>query len=151
MKSIRSIQQAQQRLLHQINGLAERAIFGSVSETYRTCGQPGCRCKQGEKHGPHLYISFRGEGGKTTGYYVPQPLVEAVRDGVEAWKQFQALAREVAELNRERLWISRASPATAERVRRRKGDPSQTRPAKRVRSAAAGRRQAVGSRPASDR
>jgi hypothetical protein len=59
-------------------GLAERAIFGSLSETYRTCGQPGCRCKQGEKHGPHLYISFRGEEGRTTGYYVPQALGAAV-------------------------------------------------------------------------
>ena len=139
MKSIRRIQQAQQRLRYEMNGLAERTIFGSVSETYRTCGQPGCRCKRGEKHGPHLDISFRSEGGKTTGYYVPQPLVEAVRDGVEAWKQFQALAREVAELNRERLWISRASPVTGERVRRRKGGPSQARPAKRIRAAAAGR------------
>src|SRR2546428_12686712 len=95
---------------------AERAIFGSVSETYRTCGQPDCRCKQGEKHGPHLYISFRGQEGKTTGYYVPQPLGKAVRDGVEAWKQFQALARELADLNRERLLVSRASPAAASRV-----------------------------------
>jgi integrase len=64
--------------------LAERAIFGSLSETYRTCGQPDCRCKQGEKHGPHLYISFRGQEGKTTGYYVSQALSAAVREGVEA-------------------------------------------------------------------
>src|SRR5713226_2820955 len=151
MSSIRRIQQAQQRLLRQLTGLAERAIFGSLSETYRTCGQPDCRCKQGEKHGPHLYISFRGQEGKTTGYYVPQPLGKAVRDGVEAWKQFQALARELADLNRERLWVSLASPAAASRVRRRKDGPSQARAAKRVRSAAAGRRQAVGSRLASDR
>ena len=83
MSSIRSAQTAQRRRLRQLTGLAERAIFGSLSETYRTCGQPACRCKQGEKHGPHLYISFRGQGGKTTGYYVPQPLGKAVRDGVE--------------------------------------------------------------------
>src|SRR5574341_603730 len=151
MKSIRSIQQAQRRLLREMTALAERTIFGSLSETYRTCGQPGCRCKQGEKHGPHLYVSFRGEEGKTTGYYVPQPLSEAVRGGVEAWKRFQALARELAELNRERLWVSHASPAGAARMRRGKGGPSQPRPAKRVRSAAAGRRQAVGSHAATNR
>ena len=151
MASIRSIQRAQGRRLRQMTGLAGRAIFGSVSETYRTCGQPDCRCKQGEKHGPHLYISFRGQEGKTTGYYVPQPLGKAVRDGVEAWKQFQVLARELAELNREQLWVSQAFPAVASQVRRRKDGPSQARPAKRVRSAAAGRGQAVGPRPASDR
>ena len=151
MLSIRSIQQAQQRLLRQMTGLAERAIFGSVSETYRTCGQAECRCKQGEKHGPHVYISFRGQEGKTTGYYVPSALADAVRDGVEAWKKLQALARELAELNRERLWVSQASPAGASRMRRRKDGPPQARPAKRVRSAAAGRGQAVRPRPASDR
>src|SRR6266540_6751975 len=105
MSSIRSIQRAQQRLQREMARLAEQAIFGSLSETYRTCGQAECRCKQGEKHGPHLYISFRGQEGKTTGYYVPQALSAAVRDGVEAWKQFQALARDLAELNRERLWV----------------------------------------------
>src|SRR6266508_2955721 len=151
MSSIRSIQRAQQRLQREMARLAEQAIFGSLSETYRTCGQAECRCKQGEKHGPHLYISFRGQEGKTTGYYVPQPLADAVRDGVEAWKQFQVLARELAELNRKRLWVSQASPVSASRVRRRKDGPPQARPAKRVRSAAAGRGQAVGPRPASDR
>src|SRR6266704_4255943 len=150
MSSIRSIQRAQQqRRQREMARLAERAIFGSLSETYRTCGQPDCRCKQGEKHGPHLYISFRGKEGKTTGYYVPSPLADAVRDGVEAWKKLQALARELAELNRERLWVSHASPAAASRMRRRKGGSSQARPAKRVRSAAAGRGQAVGPRSAS--
>jgi hypothetical protein len=151
MRSIRSIQQAQQRLLREMTALAERAIFGSLSETYRTCGQPGCRCKQGEKHGPHLYISFRGEEGKTTGYYVPQALGAAVRDGIEAWKQFQARARELAELNRERLWVSHASPVGAGRVRRKKDDPPQPRSTKRLRGAATGRREALESGLAPDR
>src|SRR5215510_4609017 len=151
MSSIRSIQQAQQQRRREMSRLAQQAIFGSLSETYRTCGQPDCRCKQGEKHGPHLYISFRGKEGKTTGYYVPPALAEAVREGVEAWKKLQALARELADLNREHLWVSHALPVATSRVRRRRGGSSQARAAKRVRSAAAGRGQAVGSRPASNR
>ena len=59
------------KLLHQIVRLADVAVFGTVSETYRTCGRPGCHCQQrgGQKHGPHLNVSYRGETGKTTGYY----------------------------------------------------------------------------------
>src|SRR5512139_660047 len=151
MRSIRSIRQAQRRLLREMAALARRSIFGSLSETYRTCGQAGCRCKQGEKHGPHLYVSFRGEEGKTTGYYVPQPLGEAVRDGVEAWRQFQARARELAELNRERLWMRHGSRGVAVRVRRGNDGPPQPRPAKRVRGAAAGRGEAVDPAVAQDR
>src|SRR2546430_11454873 len=59
------------KLLSEIERLAEVAIFGTLSETYRTCGSPGCHCQTGgPKHGPHLNISYRGEKGKTTGYYV---------------------------------------------------------------------------------
>src|SRR5437899_8682653 len=57
------------KLLSEIERLAEVAIFGTLSETYRTCGSPGCHCQTGgPKHGPHLNISYRGEKGKTTGY-----------------------------------------------------------------------------------
>ena len=59
-------------LLAEIERLAGTVIFGTISETYRTCGNAGCRCHgEGPKHGPHLYVSFRGDAGKTTGYYVP--------------------------------------------------------------------------------
>lgn len=96
-------------LLARLSRLARRALFGTLSETYRTCGKPGCRCHEGEKHGPHLYMSFRGKDGKTTGYYVPQVLAEEVRAGVAAWHDLQDVLKELAEVNRRRLWETRAS------------------------------------------
>jgi hypothetical protein len=96
-------------LLTRLSRLARHALFGTLSETYRTCGKPGCRCHAGDKHGPHLYISFRGNDGKTTGYYVPQSLAEDVRAGVTAWRDLQDLLKELAEVNRKRLWQTRAS------------------------------------------
>jgi hypothetical protein len=54
------------------------------------------------KHGPHLNVSYRGEKGKTTGYYVPKAAEEATREGVAAWRQMQQCLRELAELNKER-------------------------------------------------
>ena len=93
----------QQKLLSAMERLAQVAVFGTLSETYRTCGQPGCRCHQGgPKHGPHLYISYRGEQGKTTGYYVPKGAEEATREGVAAWQKLQECLRELAEINKER-------------------------------------------------
>jgi len=102
-------------LLRRLSQLARRALFGTLSETYRTCGRPGCHCQRGQKHGPHLYMSFRGPSGTTTGYYVPQALAEATRRGVVAWQELQALLRELAEVNRERLWASRISPSKTPR------------------------------------
>jgi hypothetical protein len=62
----RSVEAAAQRrkLLGEIARLAEIAIFGTLSETYRTCGRAGCHCQgDGPKHGPHLNVSYRGEKG----------------------------------------------------------------------------------------
>ena len=91
------------RLLRQIQRLAGVAVFGTLSETYRTCGRAGCHCQSGgPKHGPHLQISYRGEQGKTTGYYVPKEAEATTREGVAAWQQLQSCLRELAELNKER-------------------------------------------------
>ena len=50
----------------------------------------------------HLYISYRGEKGKTTGYYVPKGAEEATREGVAAWQELDECMRELAEMNKER-------------------------------------------------
>lgn len=96
--------QRREILFNDIARLAEHAIFGTLSETYRTCGTPGCRCHgDGPKHGPHLYVSYRSLAGKTTGYYVPTAARDAIRDGVAAWHLLQERLRELAELNKERI------------------------------------------------
>ena len=35
------------KLLGTIERLAEIAVFGTLSETYRTCGREGCHCHEG--------------------------------------------------------------------------------------------------------
>jgi hypothetical protein len=47
-------------------------------------------------------VSYRGEKGKTTGYYVPKAAEKATREGVAAWQQMQRCLRELAKLNKER-------------------------------------------------
>jgi hypothetical protein len=101
----RSVDSAAQRrkLLGKMARLAEIAIFGTLSETYRTCGQAGCHCQgAGPKHGRHLNVSYRGEKGKTTGYYVPKGAEEVTRQGVAAWQEMQQCLRALAELNKDR-------------------------------------------------
>ena len=116
-------------LLRRLLPLARQAIFGTLSETYRTCGRAGCHCQAGPKHGPHLYVSFRGPTGTTAGYYVPQALGPRVRTGVAAWQTLQAQLRELAELNRRQLWASRPPRPKARRALRRADGPTRVRPA----------------------
>lgn len=106
--SITKTQRPRETLLRRLSRLARHALFGTLSETYRTCGRPGCRCHQGHKHGPHLYVSFRGRNG-TTGYYVPQGLAQPMREGVAAWQELQGVLRKLAALNRQRLWLGKVA------------------------------------------
>ena len=129
MTSVTSTRGRRDALLRRLLPLARQALFGTLSETYRTCGRAGCRCQAGAKHGPHLYVSFRGSTGTTAGYYVPQALGPRVRTGVAAWQALQAQLRELAELNRRQLWASRSPRPTVRQSRRRADGPTRVRPA----------------------
>ena len=85
-------------------------LLGSASETYRTCGNPNCRCHgEGPKHGPHMYVNYKGEHGRTTGYYVPVALQARVREGLDAWREFYETAKQLALLNKEIMEEERPS------------------------------------------
>jgi hypothetical protein len=47
---------------------------------------PVVAAAEGPKRGPHMYISFRGDAGKTTGYYVPKAAQEEILAGIQAWQ-----------------------------------------------------------------
>lgn len=99
---MKQLQRRRDKAIERLRELAQTMLIGSASETYRTCGTPTCRCHStGPKHGPNVYVSYRGEHGKTTGYYVPKALHEPVFEGLAAWKEFQELAKEAAHLNQE--------------------------------------------------
>lgn len=83
--------------------LARHMVFGTIAERGRVCGKPTCHCARGEKHPAVQLVHWVG-AGKTQGQHVPHPLVASVREGVDAWHQFQAIARELAERNRAQVW-----------------------------------------------
>ena len=64
-------------------------------------------------------MSYRGENGRTTGYYVPKASHHTVREGVSAWKQFQALAKEIAHLNQALMAAERSTTTPRARDKRK--------------------------------
>jgi hypothetical protein len=106
-------------LVKQVAELASQVIFGSLSEMYRTCGTPGCRCHTtGPKHGPQLQVVYKGDNGKTTGYYVPIAAQSDIRRGVAAWREIQDAIRELAKLNRDEILERARSQRSARGPRR---------------------------------
>jgi hypothetical protein len=102
------LKQRRDKVLQELLELAPQILIGSASETYRTCGSQNCRCHgEGPKHGPHMYVAYKGDHGRTTGYYVPVALHQRVRDGHAAWKELHELVKEVAFLNQDIMHAER--------------------------------------------
>jgi len=117
-----SMSQRRVILLRRLPAVAARMLQGSLSETTRTCGRPGCCCQHGERHGPHTYLTFKTPEGRSSAVYVPAAWVREAQAGVKAWKQFWALAGEVAALNREvarARWRGRRAPRRRDAATRR--------------------------------
>lgn len=80
----------------------QQTLAGSVTEQTRRCGRPGCRCADGDPHGPYTYFSPRAHGrGRLR--YVPADLVELVRAWAGNGDRAQEVLVEIAAINAELL------------------------------------------------
>jgi hypothetical protein len=93
-------------LVRELQELAPKLLFGSLSTTYRTCGKASCACRMdaSKRHGPYTHVSYRGDG-RTQSYNVPTERSDEVTEGIAAWQRFQEIARELAEYRRRELGI----------------------------------------------
>ncbi|MFF2113643.1 DUF6788 family protein [Rhodococcus koreensis] len=83
-------------------GDVEQVLAGSLVEQTRRCGRPGCRCAEGEPHGPYAYFTPR-VAGRGRSRYVPAGLVAAVRARLTRGEQVQAVLVEISAINTELL------------------------------------------------
>jgi hypothetical protein len=73
-------------------------LAGSLAEQRRRCGKEGCRCAQGELHGPYAYLSVAGRM-----VYVPAVLAEAVRARLAGSARLREALEEISAVNLELL------------------------------------------------
>jgi len=96
-------------LLEELIALVPAMLQGSLTSTTRTCSTPNCRCRQGHRHGPHTYLTFKTLEGRGGTLYVPVAELERFEQGVAAWKRFKEVATQLAALNREEIERERRS------------------------------------------
>ena len=70
------------------------------------CGNPRCRCAQGEGH-PSWRLTYKDKDQKTVSVYVPVGMLQEVRQWIENHRAFKKLASEIsdAQLARVRLFV----------------------------------------------
>ncbi|MDQ3764809.1 MAG: hypothetical protein M3460_25795 [Actinomycetota bacterium] len=104
----RSVEPVQRALLARRRRLAsrlgdvEQVLAGSVVEQTRRCGKAGCRCSEGQPHGPYVYFAAK-TGGRGRLRYVPSTLVAAVRARLARAEQVEAVLAEISAINAELL------------------------------------------------
>ena len=83
-------------------GDVELLLAGSLVEQTRRCGKAGCRCAEGEPHGPYVYFAPK-TAGRGRLRYVPAALIEVVRRCVDTGAEVEAVLAEISAINTELL------------------------------------------------
>jgi hypothetical protein len=78
----------------------QASLEGSLVSQMRRCGKEGCRCAQGELHGPYVYLSI-SRGSDRRLLYVPAELAEVVRHHVSLTEQIEATLTAISAINLE--------------------------------------------------
>jgi hypothetical protein len=94
-----------ERLLSRLQELAAYAVQGSLVEVMVRCGKTSCACHDdpSRRHGPHLYLQFRGPKGRSTSRYIPRTHETQVRQAVDAWAEIGEVLLALGRDNREAL------------------------------------------------
>jgi hypothetical protein len=99
--SLRALRARRRRLAVRL-GDVEAVLVGSLVEQTRRCGKPGCRCAEGDPHGPYAYFAAK-TAGRGRSKYVPSNLVAVVRAGLARGEQVEAVLAEISAINTELL------------------------------------------------
>lgn len=100
--SVRQLRVRRQRLTRGLGDLAT-TLRGALLSQRRRCGKEGCRCQQGEWHGPYVYLAVGRAGGTRRLLYVPTELVAVVRRRVAQTGRIESALAEISAVNLELL------------------------------------------------
>src|SRR3984957_9808665 len=93
---------ARRRALAARLGDVQQVLAGSLTGQSRRCGRAGCRCADGEPHGPYAYFTPR-PAGRGRARYVPAALADVVRRYLQRGEQAGAVLAEISAINAELL------------------------------------------------
>jgi len=99
--SVRQLRTRRARMARQLPDI-EATLRGALHRQMRRCGKAGCRCADGELHGPYIYLSVRTDE-RTGLLYVPADVVEGVTRRVETTGRIEAALAEISAINLELL------------------------------------------------
>lgn len=98
MKTIEQLKAQRHTILRQFANVGDFRP-GSLSENYRKCGRPSCRCARQDGPGHPAWLLTRKVKGKSANRHIPNHALETTRQQVEQYHHFMDLVRQYAEVN----------------------------------------------------
>ena len=99
--SVRQLRARRRRLAASLAN-PQASLEGSLVSQMRRCGKEGCRCTQGELHGPYVYLSI-SRGANRRLVYVPAELAAVVQQHLQLNEQIEASLAAISAINLELL------------------------------------------------
>ena len=96
------------KLVHQLCELGP-VLRASLIQRFTQCGKPGCKCMQGEKHGPAYYLTVSYAKGRTRQIYVPKELQPLAEQWVRNYHQAMTVLEEISGINLELIRLKEAT------------------------------------------
>jgi hypothetical protein len=93
-------------------------LRGSLMERYLTCGNPGCKCARGERHGPVWYLSVTLDQSHRTGRTLASAQVEQVRRWIANYHRVKEHLEKISDINRELLRREKGQKKRRDKVRK---------------------------------
>lgn len=101
--SVPTLLRRRQALAKQLARLEPLVLRGSLIERYKRCGSAGCKCQQGQGHGPKYYLSISQAGGRPEMDYVPEEYSQQVSAYLQNFQKVRQVLEKICNINRELL------------------------------------------------
>ena len=79
-------------------GRLSQLLHGSWVERYSVCSRPGCKCHDGQRHGPRYYLVVN-EKGRQRQKYVSTSQVEVAQMGLAQYRRLREIVDRITHLN----------------------------------------------------
>lgn len=101
--STKELRQNRQVLIGQLAAFEGKILRGSLIESYKKCGKPGCKCATGAGHGPKHSMTVNFPKRKPENDYIPLEYVVQVKEYIENYQRFKEIIEQICMINREIL------------------------------------------------
>lgn len=101
--SANELRKNRQDLIDQLAAFDGKILRGSVIESYKKCGKPGCKCATGTGHGPKHSMTVNFPKRRPENDYIPLEYVVQVKEYASNFQQFKEIIEQICMINRELL------------------------------------------------